>query len=329
MVQAVRVGVVGAGDFGIRHVAVAAALPEVELVAVADPSPSRAELVNSRWAVPTCRDVRELLREHAPEAVVIATPQSLHLSDLTAAVTAGVHALVEKPIISAGEEADELQRLCAAHPEVVVMPAHVSRFLPSVATLRDRLAGERVTAVRAVRVVPTERLDLHGGEHPALVAMVHDLDIVRAFVSAELRDVTSVQRWTDDARPHPQVVLAHLTFADGTVASVENYWTLPHSRQYIDARLEVTTDRSIGHVTVPGAGLRLVRPAGDEVPDIELEATVAGLPVGALATQLRHFAACVRAGHESPVVTVDDALWAVRVAARIAQQVPAAPPQVG
>jgi predicted dehydrogenase len=329
MTQGVRVGVVGAGDFGIRHVAVAAALPEVELVAVADPSPDRAELVRSRWAVPTCRDVGELLREHRPEAVVIATPQALHLSDVTAAVTAGVHALVEKPIISAGAEADELARLCAAHPEVVVMPAHVSRFLPSVATLRNRLAGERVTAVRAIRVVPAERLDLHGSEHPALVAMVHDLDLVRAFVPAELADVTSVQRWTDDSRPHPQIVLAHLTFTDGTVASVENYWTLPHSRQYIDARLEVTTDRTLGHLVVPGSGLRLVHATGEELPDIELEATVAGLPVGALATQLRHFVACVRAGHGSPVVNVDDALWAVRVAARIAEQVPAAPRRVG
>jgi predicted dehydrogenase len=177
-------------------------------------------------------------------------------------------------------------------------------------------------------VVPAERLDLHGSEHPALVAMVHDLDLVRAFVTAELRDVTSVQRWTDDSRPHPQIVLAHLTFADGTVASVENYWTLPHSRQYIDARLEVTTDRSIGHVTVPASGLRVVHSGGEDLPDIELEATVAGLPVGALATQLRHFAACVRAGHRSPVVNVDDALWAVRVAARIAAQVPPSPVRV-
>jgi len=308
---------------------VAAALPEIELVAVADPSPSRSELVRSRWAVPTCRDVHELLREHAPEAVVIATPQASHLADVTAAVTAGVHAMVEKPIISAGGEADEFERLCAAHPEVVVMPAHVSRFLPSVATLRDRLLGERVTAVRAVRVVPTERLDLHGSEHPALVAMVHDLDLVRAFVPSELRDVTSVQRWTDESRPHPQVVLAHLTFADGTVASVENYWTLPHSRQYIDARLEVTTDRSIGYVTVPGSALKVVHAGGEDLPDIELEATVAGLPVGALATQLRHFGACVRTGHGSPVVDVHDALWAVRVAARIAAQAPAGPAQAG
>lgn len=238
------------------------------------------------------------------------------------AVEAGVHALVEKPVVAAGDEAERLDRLVRAHPDVVVMPAHVSRFLPAVAALRDRFASQHVVAVRAIRTVPSERLGLHGGEHPALVAMVHDLDLVRAFVPAQVRHVSSIQRWTDDSRPFPQIVMAHVVFEDATLASVENHWTLPHGRQYIDARLEVTTDQEIGYVSVPSHGLRVVARDGDVTPDTDLEPRVAGLPVGALATQLRHFAACARAGTSSSIVSVQDAIWSVRIAADIAAQTP-------
>jgi predicted dehydrogenase len=321
MTSKVRVGIVGVGDFGRRHAAIAAALPEVELVAVADRDEARAGRVAAELGTAPAASVEDLLARHDVDAVVVATPQRCHLSDVRAALAAGAAVLVEKPVVTASSEADELRHLAASTGGLVV-PAHVSRFLPAVAQLRQRVAVDPVVAVRAVRAVPVERLDLHGGEHPALVAMVHDLDLIRSVVPAELADVSSVQSWTDPSRPHPQVVMAHLRFADGSLASVDNHWTLPHARQYIDARLEVVTRRWTAHLRVPGGALRIVEENGDLLPDTELEATVAGLPVGALATQLRHFAQCVAEGRRSDVVDLEDGLWSVEVAARIAAQQP-------
>jgi predicted dehydrogenase len=315
----IRVGVVGVGDWGGRHAAIAAALPEFEFVAVADQNAQRAEAVASQYGVEAFADANALLSGCDVDAIVIATPPAGHLRDICSALGSGVHALVEKPVVVDRYEAERLRTL-AASASTVLMPAHVSRFMPSFAALRQAVAGQRVIAVRAVRRVPMARLDLHGGEHPALVAMVHDLDLVRAFVPAALESVESVQRWVDDSRPYPQIVMAHLRFADGVVASVENHWTLPHERQYIDAHLEVSTDRTIAHLEVPGTALRLTTADGDFLPDTQLEAWVAGIPVGALATQMRHFASCIRSGRPSQVVTVDEALWSVDVAARIAAQ---------
>jgi predicted dehydrogenase len=117
--------------------------------------------------------------------------------------------------------------------------------------------------------------------------------------------------------------MAHLAFDSDVIVSVENYWTLPHARQYIDARMEIVTDAETAHVNLPGNGLRIVASDGDYSPDTDLEASVAGLPVGALATQMRDFARCVTTGAAPSVVTLDDALWSVRVAAEIARQAPA------
>ena len=153
-----------------------------------------------------------------------------------------------------------------------------------------------------------------------MVAMVHDLDLIHALVPAALLEVSSLQEWTEPGRPHPQIVMAHLRFADGTLASVENYWALPHERQYIDARLEVTTPTEVLTMTTPGGSLRISAADGDYSPDTELDAWVGGIPTGALATQMRHFVQCVRSRRPSELVSVEDGLWPVEVASQLVSQ---------
>jgi predicted dehydrogenase len=315
----VRLVVVGAGDFGLRHLTAARALAELEVVGVAERDDTRRAEVAAATGLPVTATLAELLDAVEPEAVLVATPPAAHLADLRLGLERGLHVLVEKPVVTNASALDELREL-PQDARARVVPAHISRFLPDVAALREAVAGHAVRSVRAVRVVPRERLDLHGEVHPALSAMVHDLDLVRALVPADLVEVTSTHQWIEPHRPHPQVVAAHLRFDDGALASVENLWTLPHSRQYIDARLEVVTDVLTAHLVLP-AGLRLIRADGDAVPATELEGWVHGVPTGALATQLRHFAGLVR-GRHAPVVTLEDAIWSVDVALRIAAQAP-------
>lgn len=314
-----RIGIIGTGDFGVRHAAIAAALPEVHLVAVADADVERAGSVAVRYGVRQHPDAETLLAQERLDGVVIATPGPTHLPLLEAALLAQVDVLVEKPIVGRADDITAFRDVVSRSSNIV-MPGHVSRFLPAFAALRERVLGHRVLAIRALRRVPTARLDLHGGEHPALVAMVHDLDLVQAIVPGRLEHVSAVQTWTDPSRPHPQIVMAHLRFDNGTLVSIENHWTLPHERQYIEARLEVTTDHGIFDLQTPATSLRIVNGDGDFLPDVELDATVDGMPVGALATQMRHFADCVRHRRPSRVVSVEDALWSVEVASRIAAQ---------
>lgn len=314
----VRLVVVGAGDFGRRHLAAASAMAEFDVVGVAELDETRRAAVAASTGLPVAARLDALLDDIRAEAVLVATPPAAHVDDLRVALARGLHVLVEKPVVTTAGALEELRGL-PAEVRARVVPAHISRFLPDFAALQEAVAGAHVHAVRAVRVVPRERLDMHGEIHPALSAMVHDLDLVRALVPADLDEIISTQRWTDPDRPHPQIVAAHLRFADGTVASVENLWTLPHARQYIDARLEVVTDAVTARMSLPAGGLCISDPGGDRVPTTDLEGWVHGVPTGALANQLRHFAGLVR-GRYRPVVTLDDAIWSIDVALRIADQ---------
>lgn len=315
----VCVVVVGAGDFGVRHIATAAALEEIELVGVADCDLDRARAAVVHYGGRAYPGLQEALDGERPDAVVIATPAHAHMTDLRRAVGQGIPVLVEKPIVSTVREVHELESLTSAEKDLVY-PAHVSRFLPSFVRLRSAVAERRVRLIRAVRVVPAERVALHGDVHPALAAMVHDLDLVRALIASPVERIESEHAWIDPSRPHAQVVVAHLRFADGALVSIDNTWTMPHSRQYIDARLEVHADGFSGSLQLPGGGVSLSDVTGDYRPDYELDAFAYGIPVGALATQLRHFSGHVAGRLSEPAVTVEDALWSVRIALEIADQ---------
>jgi len=92
-----RIGVVGAGLIGRRHVATIAASPDAELCGVADTLPADDPYMRS-LPVPTFASHRELLAATKPDALVIATPNRLHVPMGIDCARAGVHMLVEKPI---------------------------------------------------------------------------------------------------------------------------------------------------------------------------------------------------------------------------------------
>ncbi|MBW4721385.1 Gfo/Idh/MocA family protein [Saccharothrix obliqua] len=311
----VRVAVVGVGDFGVRHAHIAAALAEYELVAVVDLDAARAREVAAGLGVAAATDWHDVLDR--VDALVIATPEDAHVECAETAARAGVHSLIEKPVDLDPARCRALATT-AAETGTVILPGHVSRFLPEFAELRRAVRCERVLAAHARRVVPRARLDLHGRHHPAYVAMVHDLDLVRALCPGDLGEVVARSANREPSRPHPQSVWATLAFADGVTATVENHWTQPHERQYIDSELVVVTGSRQLRLKLPSDALTISDAAGDWRPDTRLDGTVGGVPTGALATEHRHFAACVREGRQSEVVSLDDAAWAVEVAGRIA-----------
>lgn len=95
----IRVAVVGTGAIAEAHLACLAALDGVEVVAVVDLSPARAEATAERFGVPRWyADTGEMLRDAVPDAVHVTTPPNAHVPIALEAMRAGAHVVVEKPI---------------------------------------------------------------------------------------------------------------------------------------------------------------------------------------------------------------------------------------
>ncbi len=136
----IRVGVIGAGYWGFKHLRVFHELRGSDLYIVCDEDPAKLEQV--RHYFPSARttvDYREML-ESDVEAIVVATPVGTHFSIAKDALLAGKHVLVEKPLTSEMETARELVTL-AEQRSLTLMVGHTYLFHPAVEFMRDYLAS--------------------------------------------------------------------------------------------------------------------------------------------------------------------------------------------
>lgn len=218
---ALRIAVIGAGQFGRKHIAAIRGEPLAELAAVADPA------LKEEFAVPCFAGVREMLDKAKPEAVIIATPNQHHVSVGLACVERRVPMLVEKPI--ADTVADSLRLVEAADKAgVPLLVGHHRRHNPLVEKAREMVHGGalgRLAAVSALWLLqkPQEYFDVawrrEPGGGPLLINTIHDIDDLR-YICGEIE---AVQAMTSSSMRNYAVedtaVLA-LRFASGALGTV-------------------------------------------------------------------------------------------------------------
>lgn len=134
-----RVGVIGAG-VGAAHVAAYVQLPQVEMVALAGLDDDRVRRVAAQYRVPrTYHNYEDLLASPEIDAVSICLPNALHAPATIAALQAGKHVLVEKPLARTPEEGRAMITAAREH-ERVLMVSFDKRFRGDVQWLKRYIA---------------------------------------------------------------------------------------------------------------------------------------------------------------------------------------------
>ena len=119
--ERLRVGVIGAG-VGALHLAAYKQIPEVEIVAVAGLDDDRVKRVAAEYAVPqTYREYEYMLAAANVDAVSICLPNYLHAPVAIAALEAGKHVLVEKPLARNAADAQQIVAAAQAHKQVLMI----------------------------------------------------------------------------------------------------------------------------------------------------------------------------------------------------------------
>ncbi|MGZ4330445.1 MAG: Gfo/Idh/MocA family protein [Acidimicrobiia bacterium] len=137
----VVMAVVGAGYWGPNLVRNALQSPATSLAAVCDMDLSRASrLAGSYSAVAATDDIQQLLDDPVIEAIAIATPPATHLEVAMAAIEAGKHVMIEKPLASSYAEGRALVE-AAEDRGVVLMCDHTYCYTPAVQRIRELVHG--------------------------------------------------------------------------------------------------------------------------------------------------------------------------------------------
>jgi predicted dehydrogenase len=149
--DAIRVGVIGTGAISqVVHVPIFAEREDVDLLAVSDADSHKAQALAERFGVPLVLDDDALINHPDLDAVVICTPNYLHEEMAIAALEAGKHVFVERPLATSSAGARRVLDVAerAGRVLVVSMP---HRFRPGVAALRNFIAGGELGELYAVR----------------------------------------------------------------------------------------------------------------------------------------------------------------------------------
>ncbi len=141
MTAPIGYGVIGCGGHAVQGHIQPAAGSGMALVGVYDPDQACAEKAAADAGAAVHDSVEALLRDEAVEAVLITSPDRFHPAQLAAAVQAGKHVLVDKPLAVDAPGLDVVRRALhrAADTGLTVSGCHPRRFDPPYAALKDRL----------------------------------------------------------------------------------------------------------------------------------------------------------------------------------------------
>ena len=205
-----RIGIAGAGHFGRYHALKVAASDRAELIGIHDPDEERARAVG--WeAGAESMGLTALL--DASDAMIIAAPADAHHALASAALRAGKHVLVEKPIAATLAQADELAALAAQHG-LVLQVGHLERFSAAYGALAGRMS--RPLYIEATRIAPYKP---RGTDVSVILdLMIHDLDLILALVDSPISSVDAVGAAV--ASQHEDIANARIRFASGAVATI-------------------------------------------------------------------------------------------------------------
>ena len=207
----VRLAVVGVGHLGRHHARVAASLAGFRVVGVHDHHPGRAVEVAGEFSLPVLADFESVARE--AEAVVVATPTVSHAEVSRFFLDRGLHVLVEKPMTSSLAEADDLVAR-ARKAGRILQVGHVERYNPAIEAALSLVDSPRFIEVHRLGVFTARSLDVD----VVLDLMIHDLQIVSAFVGRPVREIRAAG--VPVLTPKLDIANARLEFDGGCVANL-------------------------------------------------------------------------------------------------------------
>ena len=224
--EPVRVGVVGLGYWGPNLMRNLNEIETADLRWICDADQSRLDVALKRYpAVRASRSFGDLLADPELEAVVIATPVSSHHPLALAALEAGKHVLVEKPLAASAAEASGLAAAAEARG-LLLMPGHTFLYSPPVNKIRDVLEAG---SLGDIYFISMSRVNL--GQHQSDVSVTwdlgpHDFSILHYWLGETPSHVSAMSRSCIFPQI-PDVTFINLQYESGAIAHIELSWLAP------------------------------------------------------------------------------------------------------
>jgi UDP-N-acetylglucosamine 3-dehydrogenase len=310
-----RIGVIGLGWFGEIHCETILGVPNLELAALCTRRPARLKEQAKKFGVgKTYADYNRMLADPDIDAVSIVTMWDQHTDPTIAALKAGKHVFLEKPMAST---VADCKKIIAASKKAkgILQIGHICRFNPRYRMAKQTIAEGRIGKIVALssrRNIPAawtpEILNKIG---PIVGDAIHDTDLMLWFTGDS---IVSAYAQTVSVRglKHPDIGQTMYRFKGGATATLETVWCMPEKTPFdIDERMSIIGDKGIIHVQDTFPNLGIVDGGKLHSPDTTYWPMFDGLRGGALREEFAYFADCALKGKAPAIGRPEDAAAAL------------------
>jgi UDP-N-acetylglucosamine 3-dehydrogenase len=310
-----RIGVIGLGWFGEIHCETIVGIPNLELAALCTRRADRlAEQAKKFGVKKTYRDYRDMLADKDIDAVSVVTMWDQHTDPAVAALEAGKHVFLEKPMASTVADCSNIIA-AAKKSRGILQIGHICRFNP-----RYRMAKQAIDEGRIGKIVAMQsRRNIPAAWTPTILEKIgpivgdaiHDTDLMLWFTGDR---VASAYAQTVSVRSlkFPDIGQTMYRFKGGATATLETVWCMPEKTPFdIDERMSVIGTEGIIHVQDTFPNLGIVDKTRLHSPDTTYWPMFNGVRGGALRAEFEYFADCALKGKAPEIGRPEDAAAAL------------------
>lgn len=220
------IGLIGYGYWGVNHARVVRESPDATLVAVFDETAERVRQAQTRLGIPGSTGVKEIFGRSDVDAVIIATPASSHYTLARAALEAGQHVLLEKPMALEVAECESLCELAARRGRVL-MVGHTFLYNTAVQAMKRYVRAPEFGKVYYLNATRTNLGPIRADVDAVWDLSPHDiaifdflLDQTPVWVSAAASKVLGNSRY--------DVAFITLGYPNNVMANIHVSWVDPN-----------------------------------------------------------------------------------------------------
>ena len=305
-----RVGVVGVGYLGKFHAEKYARMDDVDLVGVVDINRFEAEDVAKKVNTKAYSNYQDLFGK--VDAVSIVVPTPVHFSVTKDFLTNDIDVLIEKPMTTTLEEADELIRFSKSRG-LIIQVGHLERFNPAVTALQDIVKKPMFIESHRLSVFKDRGTDVS----VVLDLMIHDIDIILNFVGSEIDSIRAAG--VPVISGHVDIANARLEFINGCVANV----TASRISTKNERKIRLFQKNTYISVDFANKGITIVKKNGQAEPSLIPGMNIRQISFSegdALEDELKSFVKAVKE-REIPEVTGQMGRDALKIALSIMNQI--------
>ena len=322
LLKPLKVGIIGLGSWGESHLQAYRTLPNVEVAAVSDIRTERLDEIAGKYGIAKAYPDYEQLLQEDLDLVSIVTFEREHLQPVLAALSAGKHVVVEKPVTTDPEEAGQMleaARKSGRH----LLPGHLLRFDTRYAEIYESLKpGGRVgrpVSLYSKRSRAKGPFATYQRTHTVYELTVHDIDLAIWYASSRVAGVRAYGRFAMKGQV-PDILWACLEFENGMIAVLESNWMTPDRAGIgLNDAIEVIGERGIAPFETSHSGVQYMSDRdGRYTPDLDVHYTIEGFKAGGcLQEELAYVCRTIADGGTPDRLSFADAVHGIEVAAAI------------